>query len=184
MILIDEKNVDVSAFRWGEKKLADLRTELSERQRELSAATERYLQQQRANKSKLDCEAENLLGNNAEQVQSDSIRELAHDVSIYERAVQMQSDVVNKLRNGFSTAVCNAQRKHYVETERRIAAAVQELALANEAEIEFFNELRALGVTPQFRPMRVNIIGTLSDSQSLATFHAREVAEHLPEVAA
>lgn len=186
MIPIDEKNADVAAFRQAEHKLADLRSELSKRQRELNDATDKYLAQQHANKSKLDVEAEGLLaiGETEQATPDESIRELAHDVSIYERAVQIQCDVVDKLRTSFSTTVCATVQARYIAIEKRIAHAVQELAKANEAEVQFFDELREAGASPGFRPMRVDAIGTLTDSQSRASFHRREVETYCPEAAA
>ena len=55
------------------------------------------------------------------------------------------------------------------------------LAEANAAEVKFFDELHAAGVTPRFRPMRVSVIGLPSDPNSVATFHRKEVETYCPE---
>jgi len=78
--------------------------------------------------------------------------------------------------------VCNANRAGYVAIEKRIVAAVGELAAANEAEVLFFRELEDAGCRAiQFRPMRIGAVGLASDDQSVASFHRKEVATYCPE---
>ena len=113
------------------------------------------------------------------------IEVIEHRISVLDIAIYKQRIEVDKARGRFSLKVCEANRVRYVEIERRIAKAVQELASANESEMLFFRELQDAGChSIPFRSMRVNAIGLPSDDQSLATFHARELREYCPEACA
>jgi hypothetical protein len=183
MIKIDEKNEHVVAFRGGEKKLRELQQAYAQKKRELSDETARYLESQKS----LDDEAGELL--EAGQVEfhpvtKTEIERLQREVEIFKVAVQKQREIVDRLRNGYSRAVCSANRPEYLAIEKRIAAAVQELASANQAELEFFEELRAIDVKPvNFRSTRADAIGTLRDPQSFANQHQKQLRQYLPEVA-
>ncbi|MCE3242020.1 MAG: hypothetical protein K0Q83_2527, partial [Deltaproteobacteria bacterium] len=100
--------------------------------------------------------------------------------------IERQLNTVSNLRTEYSVFVCEskAQQDRYIAIERRIARACAELAEANAAEVKFFDELHAAGVTPRFRPMRVSAVGLASDPNSIATFHHREVKQYCPEALA
>src|ERR1044072_4591141 len=94
------------------------------------------------------------------------------------------SDVCSSdlVRSRFSVYLCEINHARYVQIERRIAKAVQELAQANEEEARFFEELRDAGASSiSFRSMRISQVGIASDHQSVAAFHRREVEAHCPE---
>ena len=98
-------------------------------------------------------------------------------------AISQQSHLVDALRGKYSVAICNENRAAYVAIEKRIARAGCELA--NEAETLFFRKLQDAGCTSiHFQPIRVSAVGFLSDGQSIASFHAKEVATYCPEALA
>jgi chromosome segregation ATPase len=192
MITIDEKHPYVVARREGETKLNELRMQLRKEQGERDSKLETYLAQKSAERSnersKLNSEADQLLSGSAstDQVSAQDIEDLNHRIAVLERAIEKQLDTVSNLRTKYSAFICEskAQRDRYVEIEKRIARAVCELAEANAAEVAFFDELTAAGVSPYFRPMRVGVIGLPSDPNSLATFHRKEVKQFCPEALA
>ena len=189
MIKTDEKHPCFIARHEGETKLNELRMQLRPVLSERDSKLQRFLTQKSAERSneraKLDSEADQLLSGSAsaDQVSAQDIEDLNHKIAVLERAIEKQLDTVNNLRMKWSVIVCEskAQRDRYVEIERRIARAVRELAEANAAEVAFFDELTAEGVTPRFRPMRVGVIGLPSDPNSVATFHRKEVKQFCPE---
>jgi hypothetical protein len=189
MIKIDETHPCFIARHEGETKLTELRMLLRKEQVELDSKLPRFLAQKAADRSneraKLDTEVDQLLSGSAstDQVSAQEIEDLNHRIVVLERAIEKQLDTVSNLRMKWSVIVCEskAQRDRYVEIERRIARAVRELAEANAAEVAFFDELTAAGVTPRFRPMRVGVIGLPSDPNSIAMFHHREVKQYCPE---
>jgi hypothetical protein len=94
---------------------------------------------------------------------------------VFDVAINKQRMEVEKVRGRFSLHLCEINRAQYVEVERRIARAVQELAEANQAEVEFFNALRDAGANSiSFRPMRINQVGIASDNHSVAAYHQRK----------
>lgn len=56
---------------------------------------------------------------------------------------------------------------------------MRELAEANAAEVEFFDELHAAGVTPRFRPIRVGFLAY----RPIQTLLQRFISEELNSVA-
>jgi hypothetical protein len=180
-IKIDETNVVAVALREGERKLNDFIARRQRKDDELSEETERRLASQR---SALKLEAEALL--TGEPVKTGAtgadLEKLRREIEILNEAIAQQTRLVDGLRSKYSVVVCNGNRGSYIAIERRILRAVRELAAANEAEVLFFRELQDAGCTSiQFRPMRVSAVGLLSDDQSLAMFHRREVETYLPE---
>lgn len=184
MIKIDEKHPDVIAYRSGEKKQGELQQAYTKKKRELGEATTRYLESQRT----LDDEAGELLegGQFAFQpVTKTEIERLQREVEVFKAAITKQTQIVERLKNGFSKAVCQANRAQYLAIEKKIAKAVQELAEGNEEEERFFEELRAADVKPVgFRSTRIAAIGTFKDTQSGASFHRKEIKEFVPEAVA
>jgi len=184
-IKVDEKNVHVVALRAGEGKLRDLIAKRQAKVEELSEATIRYHDPRRL---QIEIEAEALLKGESIKVgaAAKDLEILQREIQVLDAAVSQQSQLVdNALRGKYSTVVCADNRSRYVEIEKRIARAVQELAAANESEVIFFRELQDVGCDSiAFRPMRINSVGLLSDNQSRAAFHAREVQEYCPEAMA
>jgi hypothetical protein len=183
MIKIDEKQSDVIAFRAGEKKLAELQQSCAKKKQELSQATARYLESQKS----LDDEAGELLEAGQlefQPVTKTELERLQREVQVFKAAIEKQREIVDRLRNGYSRAICSANRAEYLAIEKRIAAAVRELAAANQAELEFFDALQAANVKPVgFRSTRANQIGTLRDPNSFANWHRKEIQQFVPEVA-
>jgi hypothetical protein len=186
MITINEQEPCVIALRHAESKLRELATSRAAKEEKLSIATQSYMRvAQSRSRAKLDAEADELLRgqliSDKTAVQPADLERLDHEIAVLDVAMDRQKEIVDMARGKFSQAVCHANRARYVEIEKRIARAVQELALANQAEVDFIDELRDAGATPIFRPMRVNQIGIASDPQSLAAFHRKEVEQFLPE---
>ncbi len=75
-------------------------------------------------------------------VEQSNIEKLEHEIAVLDLAISRQAQTVDKLRGRFTLQVCEANRARYVEIEKRIAKAVQELAAANEEEVRFIEELR------------------------------------------
>jgi hypothetical protein len=191
VIKIDEKDPSVIALRAAESKLQQLLSDRAAKESELSVATQKYMAARKSiQHSKLEAEAEQLLGGQQPgqtetQVESADLERIQHQIDVLNIAIDRQQQTVDVLRGKFSLAVCNANRARYVEIERRIARAVQELAQANEDEARFIEELRDAGCSSvSFRPMRINEVGLASDSQSRAANHRKELQQFLPEAAA
>ena len=192
MITIDEKHPCVIACHEAETKLNELRMQLRPLLSERDSKLQRFLAQKSAEhsneRSKLDSEADQLLfgSTSTDQISAQDIENLDHKIAVLERAIERQLNIVSNLRTEYSVFVCEskAQQDRYIAIERRIARACAELAEANAAEVKFFDELHAAGVTPRFRPMRVSVIGLPSDPNSVATFHHREVETYCPEALA
>ena len=184
-IKVDEKNVYTIALREGERKLNDLIALRRKKEDELSEATERYLERRRSQqRSVIELEAEALLSGEPIKAGADTadFEKLQRAIDVLSEAIAQQTQLVDGLRSKNSVVVCNLNRSTYVAIEKRIAAAVRELAAANEAEALFFRELQDAGCTAiQFRPMRVGAVGLASDDQSVASFHRKEVATYCPE---
>jgi len=184
---INERDPVVLALRAGEQKLDDVIQRLAGKQKELATATEKYLSRPKSlGRSKLESEADELLNGSQSKpgVNAADIESLQHDIDVAELAVEQQRQIVNGLRGQFSIKICTANRDEYVQIERRISRAVVELALANESEVLFINQLRDAGCsTIIFRPMRVDQVGLISDPNSRASHHRREVEEFCPEAA-
>ena len=174
-IKVDEKNVHVVALRVGEGKLTDLIAKRRAKEDELSEATIRYLDRRRSQqRSVIELEAEALLSGEPMKAGANTadFEKLQREIDVLSEAIAQHSQLLDGLRNKYSVAICKANYAAYVAIEKRIAAAVRELAAANEAEAGlFFRELQDAGCTAiQFRPMRVGAVGLASDDQSVASF--------------
>jgi hypothetical protein len=182
---VDEKNVHVVALRVGEGKLTDLIAKRRAKEDELSEATIRYLDRRRSQqRSVIELEAEALLSGEPMKAGANTadFEKLQREIDVLSEAIAQHSQLLDGLRNKYSVAICKANYAAYVAIEKRIAAAVRELAAANEAEALFFRELQDVGCTAiQFRPMRVGAAGLASDDQSVASFHRKEVATYCPK---
>lgn len=192
MITTDENHPCVITRHEAETKLNELQTLLrkdhGERDRKLPIFLAQKSAEPSTERAKLDSEANQLISGSAgiDQVSAQDIEDLNHRIAVLERAIEKQLNTMSKLRTEYSVFVCEskAQRDRYIETERRIARAVRELAEANAAEVAFFDELLAAGVTPRFRPMRVGAVGLANNPNSGAAFHRKEVEQFCPEALA
>jgi hypothetical protein len=169
-----------------EKKLNDLNLRKSSLNHEIDARCERLLALDATTQSqdRLEMEAEAMLQGSA--VSGSAIRKdieaLRHEMEVVERAITIQAGLVDSARGRMSIALCELNRPGYIAIEKRIAAAVAELARANAEEISLFRQLLDAGCRSiTFRPMRLGLVGTLDDGQSIASIHRREVAEFCPE---
>ena len=62
---------------------------------------------------------------------------------------------------------------------------MQELALANQEELDFFEALRDAGASSiSLRPMRIGQVGIARDTQGVVAFHEREVQRYISEAVA
>jgi hypothetical protein len=188
MIKVDDKDPTTLALRAGEMTLQELSGDSAEKEKDLAAATQRYMARRNLGaRSSLEVEAEARLGIKQAhpQITAEDLENIEHEISVLEIAIERQRQIVNGLRGRFSLKICAANRDRYVAIEKRIARAVVDLASANEAEILFFNELQDAGCsTIVFRPMRIDQVGLISDPNSRASHHRREVNEFCPEAAA
>jgi hypothetical protein len=190
-IKTDEKSPELAALQLEEGKLTALQGDRAKEQNELDRMTQIYLSRKQSNKaSRLEDEADQLInGTNMVTSAADSdlktIEAIEHKIAVLDLAINKQRSKLDTARGRFSLHLCQINKDRYVEIERRIARAVKELAEANQAEVEFFNELRDAGANSiSFRPMRITQVGIASDSQSVARFHEREVKQYCPEAAA
>jgi hypothetical protein len=111
------------------------------------------------------------------------VQQLEHDIEVLTVAVEKQKAIADVSQGAYSVALCDVNRKQYLEIEKRLMKAVNEMAEANEAEVEFFQKLIVAGChSISFRPMRNVPFGIASDPQGAASFHRREVEQFLPEI--
>jgi len=189
-IKTDDKHPDVIALRTEEEKSQALQGDRAKEEEKLGQLTQLYMSRKQSNKQALlEAEADRLLGGTGTLPSADNdlkdIEAIEHKIAVLDIAISKQKAEVDKVRSRFSVHLCQINRAQYVEIERRIAKAVQELAAANEEEIRFFQALLDAGCSSiSFRPMRINAIGIMADDQSVARFHEREVKEFCPEAAA
>jgi hypothetical protein len=188
MIPIPHKHPDVIARHAAVKDLSNDGATLAEKKRVLNDATQQFMGQKAAQRSKVDLEADKVLsatGHRADWITPEKLEELTREVEIWERVVQRRRDTVNN-RAKYSAAICEQKdvQERYIAIQKRIATACAELAEANAAEVEFFDQLTAVGVSPCFRPMRVAAVGLPTDPNSVASFHRKEVETYCPEAQA
>ncbi len=181
---VDEKDPTVKALRAAEQRLNEVVAALPSKQKALDETTQRFMAIRKS--SSLELEADALLANAQSEpaIKPEDLERLQHEIDVLNVAIKRQRSVVEGLGGQVSVKRCEINHDRYVDIEKRIARAVQELAAANEEELDFFEELRAAGCSNiTFRPMRIAAIGVASDPQSRASFHRREVEEFLPEAA-
>jgi hypothetical protein len=181
---IDEKHTDVVTLKESEQKLNQLKKRLTEKERNLEELQGQYARETaRSATERIAEQAASLLADGGIiTITRDDVERLHNECAVLKAAITTQAQAVSAARNRVSKLLHEANRPQYIEIEKRIARAVQELALANEQEAKFFSELKAAGCSSiAFRPMAVNAVGRLSDSQSVASFHQAEVREFLPE---
>jgi hypothetical protein len=178
MIKIDEKDERVIAFRSAESKLRELVRERSNKGRQLGEARQR-LAESRVHSEALDREAEALLaGSTVTEHSTPDTEKIAHELDVINAAIQKQETIVNLARGKFSRAVQEGNRALYLQVEQDIAQAVRKLAAANQAEVDFFEELRSAGCNSiVLRPMGVKSIGLPKDEQGFLAAFEREFRE-------
>lgn len=187
MIKINQNDPNVIEKRSAEEKLKELNHERRQVEKQLETLRAKYQELASLRKEdRLEIEANSLLaGTPIEEVStveiSEQIKAAQHKFDILTAAVEKQRSIVARAHGNFSRNVCAANRETYIKIAKRIACAVAELAEANELERRFFEELKEAGVSISFRPVRVNAVGSMSDSQSGATFHRREIEKFVPE---
>ena len=189
MIKIDETHPHVVAYRAGVKDLSNARATLAKRKNALNDATQKYMAQKGTPRSKLDLEADKVLsasGYSVDWISPEKLQELTSEVEVMERVVQRQQNTVSELRTRYSAAICQQPdvQQRSIAIQKRIASACAELAAANQGEVDFFDELHAVDVSPCFRPMRVSAVGLASDPNSIATFHRKEIKTYCPQAVA
>src|SRR5207245_435443 len=112
------------------------------------------------------------------------VLDIKHRVDVLALASNKQQEEVERLRKKFARAVCEDRRnrEQYIAIQRRILAAVEQLAECNQEEADSFDELsRVTGSVGPFRSMRVASVGLKKDPQSLATLHRRELEQFVPQ---
>ena len=184
-IVFDENDPTAKALRDAISKMAELGAQRAGLEKQLDGA----LEEQRkfitgSREARLDSEADALLGGRKREDNFSKIEKLRHEIEVLDMAIQKQQQVVSELRGKFSRYVCNhpANRETYIAIERRILAAVQELAAANEAEKKFLAKLYEIGCNSvSFRPMAIREIGIASDPNSRANLHIQELQKFVPE---
>jgi hypothetical protein len=183
-VIVDESHPTAKALREGKKKVSELGIRRADLEKQLEAEIEkrrRLLSGSR--EERLGEEADAIL-DNRNFADSPSIEKLRHQIEVVDFAVQKQQEFVgNHLQAAFSKVVCDDPQNRQTYISKRIAAAIAELAAANEAEKEFFAKLYQVGCsTIPYRPMAVKEVGIASDTNSRAAAHLREVKEFCPEI--
>src|SRR5688572_25303912 len=98
MIKINETHPDVIAYRAGLKDFNDAGATLAKKKEALNNATQRYMAQKAAPRSKRDLEVDQVLsgmGHSVDRISADKLEELSHEVEVWERVVQRQRDTVS-----------------------------------------------------------------------------------------
>jgi len=182
---LPQTDARVIAVRKAEEKLAELHHERHMLSDEIEKRCEQLRQKAVASETqdKIEAEAEAMIrGALFETESAKEIQELRHKLDVLDRACQMQASVLDVARGQLSVALAKINRDNYVEVQKRISRAVDELARANEAEVNFFRGLEDAGCSSNpYRPMRLTYVGTISDRQSVAAFHKKEVETYCPE---
>ena len=184
---IDKNHPDAIVAREAEQKLAQLKKRLRLKENEFEAAHNEYARAMAKTSTERigDAAALLLAGGELTTITRSDLERLRTEREVLTAAGAEQQRIVAIAQGRVSRALHETNRSEYIAIEKRIAAAVAELARANEAEARFFEDLKAAGCNSiTFRPMGIKAVGLASDKQSPAAFHAREVREHCPEAAA
>lgn len=98
-------------------------------------------------------------------------------------AVELQRRAVQELGATLSKQIVEQLRPEHVKIVARIAAAVKELAAANQVEREFREALADQGISYSscIRPFAFFKVGDLKDQYSAATLYLKEVKIYYPE---
>jgi hypothetical protein len=186
MIKVDEKDPIVRNYRDALEELQKLQNELGRVSNEIDLKTQKLISlRHRSQTERLQDEASIMLSGGSFNESSgllEEVTELQHRREVTEAAVEMQKQVVDRARGPFSIMLNESQRARHEAIVERLAKGVLELAQGFDDEIRLFDELTQAGAAPMFRPMRVSVIGSLCDQNSVASFFLREIREYFPEV--
>jgi hypothetical protein len=183
---VPDNHPDAIALKAAEARLVDLQRQKRAKEIEIEQQTARYSEFASTNgDERLKAEADALLaGQPLMATTRDDIDRGNREIEILKAAIDRQSaSIVQSARAKVAQVLQNINRSEYIRIQKRIAAALKELASANEEEIEFFSQLHdaAGGASIAFRPMRVTAVGAVSDPQSKYSFHMKELKEFVPE---
>lgn len=169
-------------------KLVDLQLKL----KELEAERDIYLGKandltngKRPQKSRLDIQAEALLGGSNESVPGgfDSIRntytELTEKIAIHKRAIELHKSDLNKLTVEISREIALEVLPQHTANVKAIVKAVLELehALADEHNLRDRLYMEGISNTDVIRPMPFRGVGLLKDNQSYISRYLLECLE-------
>lgn len=186
MIHINEKDPVVQSYRAALGELQGLRNELGRVSNEIDTKTQKLVaRRQRSQAERLVDEGQAMLSSGVVHESSGlmgEIHELEHRREVIETAIEMQCQIVDRVRGPYSLLLNESQRARHREIVSRIAKGVREVATGFDDEIRLFDELTQAEAAVMLRPMRVNIIGSLRDQNSVATFFIRELKQHFPEI--
>jgi len=188
---VDEKHPDIIALRREETKLQKLLGDRATLATEFDRMTQLYMSRRQSNQqARLEREADELLsGKTKANLNLDedlkNIEVIEHSIAVLDIAIGKQALEVDRLRGRLSLHLNGINRALHIKIVQRISKALQELALANQEECDFFEALRDAGATSiSLRPMRIGQIGIASDSQGIAAIHEREIKQYVAEAAA
>jgi hypothetical protein len=188
MSIFVENWESTKALRASEQKEKTIGAELAQVHRQIELAIEEknnLLREPR--EAGLGAAADAFLAGKRVDVSSvgERLRKLQREADVISLALTKQQAITAEQRGKFSADVCNhpQNRAAYIQIQKRLAAAVFEVATVNALEETFMAELYAAGVSSvPFRPMRIKEIGTLADVNSRASAHGRELEQFCPEV--
>ena len=187
-VFVDSTHPKSIALREAIRKISELGVELASKKQQRAAAIEEERKSIAGSReARLGPKADALLDGRKlpDNPTNSTIEKLDHEIEVIDFAIEKQQQVIADLRGEFSAVVCNhpQNRATYIQIQKRLAAAVAEVAAANEAEEEIFKKLYDAGCSSvKYRPMAIKEVGTLSDPYSRASSYFRELKEHLPEV--
>jgi hypothetical protein len=188
MIKVDEKHPDLIALRQEETKLQGLLGDRATAVSEVDRRTQLYLSRRQSNQqARLEAEADQLLGKTNANLDEDlkNIEVIEHSIAVLDIAIRKQALEVDGCRGRVSQHLCGMNRTLHIKIVQRISKALQELALANQEELDFFEALRDAGASSiSLRPMRIGQVGIARDTQGVVAFHEREVQRYISEAVA
>jgi hypothetical protein len=173
-------------YRAALAELQELQNQLGTVSNDIDSKTQKLVSlRQRSQAERLQDEAQAMLSSGFINESSGLIEELnhlEHRRQVIETAIEMQRQVVDRVKGPYSLSLNETQRARHSEIVSRIAKGVLELAHAFDDEIRLYDDLMQAGASPMFRPMRVNAVGSLSNQNSVATVFIRELKEYFPEI--
>jgi len=187
-IRVDEQHPDLIALRREETKLQGLLGDRATAVSEVDRRTQLYLSRRQSNQqARLEAEADQLLGKTNANLDEDlkNIEVIEHSIAVLDIAIRKQALEVDGCRGRVSRHLCGMNRSLHIQIVQRISKALQELALANQEELDFFEALRDAGASSiSLRPMRIGQVGIARDTQGVVAFHEREVQRYISEAVA
>ena len=118
----------------------------------------------------------------SDEARSLQLSELKTEAVILRRAEQMARQDLDKLRTTLSNEICEPLVPQHQKLVKDIADAVRALALANQREHDFREQLDQGGIVYMryLRPMLFSPghVGKLDDDYSMVSMYLREASEH------